>query len=278
MAASLSGRVRPRVFFGRVPKGVGTADICKEIVKRFTLSELKCVQDFGLGRFEVTFATEEACRRFLDDPVLVFRDAKIRFDYRGVRVKRVRVLGFPADGDDRVLQQLLGTFGKVLELTHEHVPGFEGVLNGVRVVRLEMATAVPNLIQLRDLIIQCEYEGVVRICRRCHRTGHHAVKCTVPQCVRCGEYGHDQCARKCKHCGGDHDSSACKARSSAAPPVASSSSQEQVSGVVDDREVAPKDAGGPTLPQQEPSGEGAPGGDEREAGSKSAEALSLIHI
>ncbi|KAL3211809.1 hypothetical protein MRX96_051969 [Rhipicephalus microplus] len=104
-----------------------------------------------------------------------------------------------------------------------------------------MHKSVPNLHQVRDAIVQFEYEGVTRVCRHCCRTGHHAVKCTVPQRVRCGVFGHDQCALKCKHCGGDHSPSECKARtnSSAASPVASSSSQEQVSGVAEDREAAP---------------------------------------
>ncbi|KAH8029145.1 hypothetical protein HPB51_023550 [Rhipicephalus microplus] len=88
-------------------------------------------------------------------------------------------------------------------------------------------------------IVQFEYEGVARVCWRRCRTGHHKAKCTVPQCVRCGLFGHDQCTLKCKHCGGNHGPSECKAQtySSAAPPVASSTSQEQMSGVAEDREA-----------------------------------------
>ncbi|KAL3185230.1 hypothetical protein MRX96_031102 [Rhipicephalus microplus] len=92
MAASLLSQIRPRVHYARAPKGVGSADICKELFKRFKLIELKCVQDYGLGKFEVTFATDEASRRFSHYSVPVFRDARIRFQYRGVQVKVVRVL------------------------------------------------------------------------------------------------------------------------------------------------------------------------------------------
>ncbi|KAH7935215.1 hypothetical protein HPB52_004803 [Rhipicephalus sanguineus] len=59
-------QLRPLTFYGRVPKGTTNVDICKELVKRFSPSELKCVQDFGAGRFEVTFATMAAVERFLD--------------------------------------------------------------------------------------------------------------------------------------------------------------------------------------------------------------------
>lgn len=277
MTTSLLSQIRPRVHYARVPKGVGSADICKELVKRFTPSELTCVQDYGLGKFEVTFANDEANRRFLDDPVLAIRDARIRFQYRGVRVKVVRIIGFPADADKRIIVQLLERFGKVLEVAREESPYLPGVSTGVLMIKMEMHKSVPNLLEVRDVIVQFEYEGVARVCRRCYKTGHHAAKCTVPQCVRCGAFGHDQCAVKCKHCGGDHGPSQCKARtnSSAAPPVASSSSQEQVSGVAEDREAAPGDAEGSTQPQPEPISERAPGGEEQEAGSELAEAPTL---
>ncbi|KAL3185229.1 hypothetical protein MRX96_031101 [Rhipicephalus microplus] len=77
------------------------------------------------------------------------------------------------------------------------------------------------------------------------------------QCVRCGMIGHDQCALKCKHCGGDHSPSECKAQTNslAVPPVAFSTSQEQVSGVAEDQEAAPRDNEGSAQPQPEPTSE-----------------------
>ncbi|KAH8036911.1 hypothetical protein HPB51_006972 [Rhipicephalus microplus] len=214
------------------------------------------------------FANDEVSRRFSDDLFLVIRDAKIRFQYRGVRVKVVRVIGFPAGVDVRIIVQLLGKYGVVLDVSREESAFLPGVLSGILVVQMEMHQSVPNLHQVRDVIVQFEYEGVTPICRRCCRTGHHAAKCTAPQCVRCGVFGHDQCTLKCECCGGYHGPSKCKAQtnSSAAPPVASSSTQEQVSGVVEDREAAPGDAEGSTQPQSEPISEQAPGGEEQEAG------------
>ncbi|KAH8027434.1 hypothetical protein HPB51_005578 [Rhipicephalus microplus] len=226
------------------------------------------------GEVEVTFAKDEVSRRFSDDPVLAIRDASIRFQYRGVRVKVVLVIGFPADADVRIIAQLLGMYGVVLDVSREESAFLPGVLSGILVVRMELHRSVPNLHQVRDVIVQFEYEGVVRVCRLCCRTEHHAAKCTVPQCVRCGVFNHDQCALKCKHCGGNHGPSECKARtnSSAAPLVASSSSQEQVSGIAEDREAAPGDAEGSTQPQPEPISERAPGSEEQEAGLELAEA------
>ncbi|KAL3207018.1 hypothetical protein MRX96_010347 [Rhipicephalus microplus] len=200
MTTSLLSQIRPRVHYARVPKGVGSADICRELVKRFMVSELKCVQDYGLGKFEVTFANDEASRRFSDDPVLAIRDARIRFQDRGVRVKVVRVIGFPADADVRIITQLLARFGKVLDVTREESAYLPGVWSGVLMVKMEMHKSTPQ------------------------------------------------------------------------PHRASSSSQEQVSGVAEDREAVPGDAEGSTQPQPEPISERAPGGEEQEAGSELAEA------
>ncbi|KAL3191964.1 hypothetical protein MRX96_059466 [Rhipicephalus microplus] len=153
------------------------------------------------------------------------------FSTSQAHLKLVHVLGFPADGDEGVIRQLLNNYKKVLDVTREEIVGFPGVLNGVFAVRLEMHKIVPNLMMLRDIMIQLVYESVIRICRRCCQTGHHA--------------GQVHCSAK------------------------------PVSGVTDDRQAAPRDAEGSTKPQPEPMSERAPGREQQEAGSKSAEAGTL---
>lgn len=63
----------PLLFFARVPKGITSADLCKDLVSRFSKHELASVQDFGAGRFEVGFQTKAAVERFLIDPVVCVR-------------------------------------------------------------------------------------------------------------------------------------------------------------------------------------------------------------
>ncbi|KAL1478731.1 hypothetical protein MTO96_034879 [Rhipicephalus appendiculatus] len=84
------------LFWVRVPKGVNGVDICKELVKRFSLNELKCVQDFGAGRYEVSFANMAMVERFLAKPVLNVGNQEVWFEYRGIRTMNVRVSGYPA--------------------------------------------------------------------------------------------------------------------------------------------------------------------------------------
>ncbi|KAH7977336.1 hypothetical protein HPB49_000702 [Dermacentor silvarum] len=205
-------RLRPFTFFGRVPKGATNVDVCKALVQRVSLSELKSVQDFGAGRFEVTFKTKAAVDRFSADPALKVRDVEIQFEYRGVRTKVVRVFGYPSDLPDQALSEGLHVFGKVLGISEECVPGFPSVGTGNRRIRMEMARPVPNLLRVGDRVIQCEYEGVARLCRRCNLEGHHAVACETPKCVRCEQFGHESCDAACVRCGGDDAVSSCPVR------------------------------------------------------------------
>ncbi|KAH7980469.1 hypothetical protein HPB49_016361 [Dermacentor silvarum] len=205
-------RLRPFTFFGRVPKGATNVDICKALVQRFSQSEVKSVQDFGAGRFEVTFKSKAAIDCFSANPALKVRDLEIQFEYRGVRTKVVKVLGYPSNLPDQALSAWLHVFGKVLGISEECVPRFPSVGTGNRRIRMEMARPVPNLLRFGDRIVQCEYDGVARLCRRCNLEGHHAVACETPKCARCEQFGHESCHAACVRCGGDHAISSCPVR------------------------------------------------------------------
>ncbi|KAL1429148.1 hypothetical protein MTO96_016592 [Rhipicephalus appendiculatus] len=204
-------RVRDHTFAGRLPQGATSVELVKALVKRFAEHELKSVQDFGAGRFEVTFKTKVAVDRFLADSAkLSFKDSEIQFEFRGHRTTVVRVLGYPADSNDHVLWRGLETYGKVQDMTVDNVPGFKGISSGNRRVRMLMSQPVPNLFKVDGKTIQCEYEGVVRLCRRCLLPEHIRKQCETPQCERCNEFGHLRCKAPCKRCGGDHAVLLCK--------------------------------------------------------------------
>ncbi|KAH6926147.1 hypothetical protein HPB50_015294 [Hyalomma asiaticum] len=84
-------RIQPLTFFAHAPRGTTNPDLCKELVKRFAQTDLRAVQDFGAGRFEIVFRTKAIVDRFLADPVLKVKETEIKFEYRGVRTKIVRV-------------------------------------------------------------------------------------------------------------------------------------------------------------------------------------------
>ncbi|KAL1436938.1 hypothetical protein MTO96_049235 [Rhipicephalus appendiculatus] len=175
-------RVRDHTFAGRLPQGATSVELVKALVKRFAEHELKSVQDFGAGRFEVTFRTKAAVDRFLADSAkLSFKDSEIQFEFRGLRTTVVRIFGYPADSNDHVLRRGLEAYGKVQDFSVDNVPGFKGISSGNRRARMLMSQPVPNLFKVDGRTVQCEYEGVVRLCRRCLLPGHIRKQCETLQ-------------------------------------------------------------------------------------------------
>lgn len=202
---------RPLVFCGVVPRGVTTAELGKALVKRFTLAELHGVQDFQAGRTEIMFKTMKAVEKMLADPTIVVGEHKCRFSYRGSMEKVVRVSSYPMDASDDQLKCTFSAFGRVAEVRRETMRAVPGLATGVRYVRLEMTTPVPNFLGVGKHVVQCEYDGVLRVCRRCNAGGHMAVDCKAVQCSRCMMFDHESetCDRACPRCGGDHPIAKC---------------------------------------------------------------------
>ncbi|KAH9383468.1 hypothetical protein HPB48_024977 [Haemaphysalis longicornis] len=147
-----------------------------------------------------------------NNPVITVRDQDARFDYRGSQAKVIKVLHYPNDQPDEALCCALGSFGQVHSCS-KGVSGFPGVWSGVRRMREDMSRAVPNFVSVGRFTMQCEYEGVVRLCIRCGLPGHYAAVCTTPKCKRCDRFGHEQCEAPCTKCAGDHAVSECTFRS-----------------------------------------------------------------
>ncbi|KAH7972392.1 hypothetical protein HPB52_011876 [Rhipicephalus sanguineus] len=114
-----------------------------------------------------------------------------------------------ADASDQVLDRELKVYGNVLSISVDNVPGFKSVSTGNRRARMEMHQAVPNILDVEGHTIRCEYDGVVRLCRKCRIAGHEKAKCVTP---RCEQWRHPNCNAPCKRCGGDQIPRLCKQR------------------------------------------------------------------
>lgn len=246
--ASQGARLRPYTFFARLPRGVTNVELVKLLVQRFTKNELSGVQDFSAGRFEVVFKTKDAVDRFLADPVVEVRGEQVRFEYRGSRVKIVRVYNYPLEEQDEELRRVLGGYGTVHAMQRETITGFADFLSGTRRVRMDMVRPVPNLMKILDrYVARFEYEGVVHQCVRCGGTNHYAAACTTPKCSRCEQFGHESCEAPCPQCQGDHARYQCRVRSFAAAVAgrAAATTTENAVEVEDkraDKEIASADA------------------------------------
>ncbi|KAH7972832.1 hypothetical protein HPB52_017786 [Rhipicephalus sanguineus] len=203
-------------------------ELVKALVERFSENDLKCVQDFGAGNFEVTFRSKGAADRFLaDSATLKVKENDIRFEYRGLWTVSVCISEYPADASDQVLARELKVYGNVPSISVNNVPGFKSVSRGNRRARMEMREAVPNILDVDGHTIRCDYDGVVRLCRKCRIAGHEKAKCVTPRCERCEQWGHPNCNAPCKRCGGDHIPRLCKQRLYSEATSGSSAPQAQ---------------------------------------------------
>ncbi|KAH8008661.1 hypothetical protein HPB51_000526 [Rhipicephalus microplus] len=199
-------------FAGRVPKGTTNLELAKAFLERFRENDLKSVQDFGGSNFEVTFRNKAAVDRFLADSATIkVKNADIRFEYRGLRTVTVHVLEYPADASDRVLSRALEVYGKVLGISDDNLTGLR-IESGNRRARMELRSPVPNITDVDGHVVRCEYDGCVRLCRKCRLPGHERKTCSTPWCARCQQWGHPTCDAPCKRCGEDHPPHLCKQR------------------------------------------------------------------
>ncbi|KAH9372484.1 hypothetical protein HPB48_022414 [Haemaphysalis longicornis] len=201
---ALATAARPLVFCGVVPRGVSTTEVGKALLQRFTLMELHGVQDFLGRRTEILFKTQAAVEKMLANPRLTVGEHKLQ--------KAVRVSSYPMDASDDHLKCALGAYRQVSEVRREMRRAVPGLATGVRYVRLDMAQPVPNFLGIGRYVVQCEYEGVLRVCRRCNGSGHMAADCKALQCSRCGLFDAHEveaCERSCLRCGGHHPIAKC---------------------------------------------------------------------
>ncbi|KAL3203741.1 hypothetical protein MRX96_041758 [Rhipicephalus microplus] len=68
-----------------VKRGVREIDICKDLLTRFQVEDVACVQNFGRGKFEITFRNDNAVRRFKAWPEVYVGKKVSKFRYLGPR-------------------------------------------------------------------------------------------------------------------------------------------------------------------------------------------------
>ncbi|KAL3219104.1 hypothetical protein MRX96_050543 [Rhipicephalus microplus] len=134
----------------------------RDFVKRFQVKEIVCVQDFGAGKFEITFLNEDAVEWFRAKPEIFVGKEVVTFQHRGAHAMIVRVFGYLENCSDKHLVKALMQYGKVREIKEESMPVLESISTGVHRVLMEMEKAAPNIMVSGDQYITIEYDGAVR--------------------------------------------------------------------------------------------------------------------
>lgn len=193
------------------PKDASVDDIIDAIEDVVGPHGLKGLQHQGGMKFCAAVSSAAAAKTLNERGAIVVNGTSCPVTCIGPQIINVTVYRFQWYMNDQDLGAALSPYGRVLSV---HYPSFNGrprIENGVRLVRIEMKSPVPNFLSVRGYKVQCEYRGVKRVCSRCEREGHNRSDCKTPWCPRCEAFGHefDSCSAVCRRCRGDHATADC---------------------------------------------------------------------
>lgn len=194
------------------------AEIAIGLLKRVNRSEVKSLQHYGFGRYELNVLSEEAIKRLYENPVVDIQGKDYYLRYMGATSTDVSVFYYPSDEPLENLKKRMSQYGEVRSLRigkyrNKDIDCWE---TGVIHLKMEIQKEIPNFVQYNDKVIQCEYQGVKRVCRKCCLEGHLSSQCKTPKCSRCGYFGHESCGRPCPRCSENHPVTQCKKKTFAA--------------------------------------------------------------
>lgn len=111
------------------------------------------------------------------------------------RTTLVQVHHYPAEANDKDLQDVLKDFGEIVEFRHQHWVGLTDVTTGTRLVSMKLTRDIPRLLKLDKSRLKVWYKGQPLECDICSKD-HKASECDLRgKCRLCRQSGHF--ARNC---------------------------------------------------------------------------------
>lgn len=212
--------VRPLVFTITLPRGVALDDLAEALVTKRRYEDFERVSHYGFGRYEIKAKTEKIAQDLAKEPTVLVKGTEYKLNYLGYRTTKVSVFYYPVDEHISYLESALAQYGKVAKIEEAKYKKHKQWGSGVFQAFMEMEKRVPNYLKVnagnRSFVVQCEYQGVTRVCRKCGREGHLNSNCNTPKCTRCGVFGHESCTDPCPRCQADHPVNECRQRTFAA--------------------------------------------------------------
>lgn len=203
---------RENCFLFNAPDGdISIDDLIDAVEATAGDDSVLALQHMGGSKFLVCTRNSSQATRLMVAEGFRVNHVKVPVEAVGPPVTFVNVYRFPVYLPADTLSYALQPYGKVKSVAFAKVANRNNKLNGVRVVRIEMAKPIPNFLTIQGNRVMCEYRGMRRVCARCGNDSHMATSCTAPYCKRCGVFGHEEtgCDEECRKCGGRHGTKAC---------------------------------------------------------------------
>ncbi|XP_067120763.1 calponin homology domain-containing protein DDB_G0272472-like [Centruroides vittatus] len=115
------------------------------------------------------------------------------------KCKRIVLNKVPGEMEKEDVYRLVEEYGIVKTYFEETYKEFPMILTGRRILLIETSKKIPNLIKVKDRIIEVNYPGMVRQCVECFKEGHIRSKCPEIRCLICNLVGHRK--KDCRQAG-----------------------------------------------------------------------------
>ena len=155
---------------------------------------VRCLQSSPNGFVSVTFSTADYQDIFLRKSSLITR-------YRTSSQRRrpssssspftfVACFDAPYELPDSALSHRLSLYSSVISVRRCGLQGYDGVLNGTRVVKMELEESIPSFLHFGRKLVRVKHLEQIPTCRKCHRPDHVAKSCPNTICFNCDQLGH----------------------------------------------------------------------------------------
>ena len=183
-------------FPDEVYRSAGVSVVLPELLKSVDVPKVRCVQFIRNGQVRVTFDDTACCEAALSNGVM-FRGARLPASVVSARSRLVYVRDLPAEVPESFVIDALSSYGTVYSVSAMEHPGYPGLLNGTRLVRVTLEKDIPSSLRICAFDVRVWYKGQPQACIICHSYRHRVKECPLNGlCRRCQQPGH--VARECR--------------------------------------------------------------------------------
>ena len=172
----------------RFPAGTRSDVIFKLMVQKFGEDSVDAIQFCPGGLARITFYNEEVKVAYEKEDSILLGD--VCCDILRTIPSFVLVFGFPFEGSNSSIEEVLETFGRVKSIEHQTWVG-HSIKTGTRRVRIVRNGHIPRFLIINGIRCKIWYREQPVLCDICRDSSHKAVSCALRgKCTHCKQEGH----------------------------------------------------------------------------------------
>ena len=187
-------------FPAEVYRSCGCSQVLPRLLESVEKDSLQSAQFLRNGAVRLTFKDVSVCQSTIARGI-VFGDVPLRLSCADTSSRLVYLRDCPFEVPDEAVRSFFSSFGQVHSVQRSEHPGFPGLCDGSRLVKISLSKDVPGDVRVAGFDCRVWYRGQPPYCAICRKTGHRSSGCPLSgRCRRCGQSGH--MARECRNAWG----------------------------------------------------------------------------